>query len=424
MQERSDLMDIHKPMRFYDTNILLNLHKKVFDESFYISHMTILELNRIKDCKDKDAEVKFKAREITRLLYDHKDKYEVIFSSKDDCTKLGFDIQDVEGAENDTLILIAACKANLENPVEFFTDDRLLALRAEQAGLVVKSSKDIIGDEEEYIGYKEIYLSEDEEIVLFAHLDENKYNCLINEYLLVNNTDTKKEMLLKWDGNRYIEVGKKSLKSKSFDGIKPKDAYQKMVIDSIFNNQVTAISGKAGSGKTLLALACGMHLIDNDKYNRIVMLFNPTSVRGITKMGYYGGTMIEKSMQSFLGNVLISKFGGDRYIIDSLLNDNKLKLVSIADSRGMEITGKEVLVCTEFQNSNIDIAKLTLSRVAEGAKVILEGDFRSQTDDYSFEGNSNGLKRAIDILKGEDIFGYVDLKKVYRSKLADLVAKM
>ena len=68
--------------------------------------------------------------------------------------------------------------------------------------------------------------------------------------------------------------------------------------------------------------------------------------------------------------------------------------------------------------------KLCLSRASSGCKIIIEGDYNSQVDSYMFDGDANGMKRAINVLKGEKEFGYVHLPNVWRSKIAMLVDKL
>jgi predicted ribonuclease YlaK len=166
-----------------------------------------------------------------------------------------------------------------------------------------------------------------------------------------------------------------------------------------------------------------IHLIESGKYDRLVILFNPTKTRGSTEMGYYSGSLIEKAMSSSIGNILTTKFG-DRFAVDLLLQQNKIRLIPMSDCRGMEINDNEILFITECQNTSIDLLKLCLSRASQGCKIFLEGDYHTQVDDRCFENSNNGMKRAIDVLKGEDIFGYVELKNVYRSKIASLVEKL
>mgnify|MGYP000932170630 FL=1 len=73
---------------------------------------------------------------------------------------------------------------------------------------------------------------------------------------------------------------------------------------------------------------------------------------------------------------------------------------------------------------SIELMKICLSRCSQNAKIIIEGDYNSQVDNYAFENNNNGMKRAIEVLKGENIFGYVELQNVWRLKIASLVEKL
>lgn len=400
-------------MNYFDTSSLLLLQDKVFDEPFIINYTSITELENIKTSSHKDNEIKYKARNIVRLLNENIGKYKVSMLGKEECIKRQFDVT------NDNIILCGALLENTLSPIVFYTNDLLLRLMASGSGLSVGDIYNLIDDTDDYLGYKEVTLDNEEMAYLYEHLDENKFECLVNEYVVVNNS-----YFLKWDGNQYIEPTKKSLKTALFgDKIKPKDFYQRMVVDSIFNNMITCISGEAGSGKTLLSLICAMQLVETGKYERIVILFNPTSARGASQLGYYSGSMIDKAMQTSIGNILVSKIG-DKYLVDSLICQNKIKLISMADSRGLDISDNEILFVSEVQNTSVDLIKLCLTRASEGCKVIIEGDYKTQVDSTAFENNNNGMMKAIDILKGEDIFGYIKLKNVYRSKLAELASKM
>lgn len=125
-------------------------------------------------------------------------------------------------------------------------------------------------------------------------------------------------------------------------------------------------------------------------------------------------------MQNSIGNILNTKFG-DRLAVDMLIQQDKLRIVSMADARGMEIRDNEILYITECQNTSIDLLKLSLQRVSQDAKIIIEGDIFSQVDSFEFEGRKNGMRRSIEVLKGKPEFGYIELKNVWRSKIAEMV---
>lgn len=403
-----------KPKRFIDTCAALSLGDRILDEPFMISHVVISELESIKTSANKDQKTKYRARQLTRLLTANIGKYEVYMSGKEKAIELGFD------DSHDSIILAGAIEYRDMQPITFATDDLLLRLRAGEYGLDVIGSADILGEVDEYKGYKEVSMTDSDMADFYTHPDRNPFGCLVNEYLLIKNTSGEIVDKRRWTGEVFAELYKKNIKTLTFgDKIKPKDVYQLMAIDSIMNNTLTAITGAPGTGKTFIGLICATNLIESGKYDRIVALFNPTSVRGAAQMGYYSGSMVEKFCQSALGNILISKFGS-RYAVDDLIFQNKLRLVSMADQRGMEVASNEILWVSESQNTSTDLIKLSISRLAEGAKAIIEGDYECQVDNKAFENESNGLKRVIDVFKGNEIFGYVDLPNVYRSKIAQL----
>ena len=406
---------------FYDTNACLELQDKIFDSPFVISSKTLEEIEHIKTSDRKDADIKYKARRLIRLLDSNADKYQVAITYQDNNKVIEeFDLP----FSPDTSILSGAYVWNKTDPIIFVSDDvNCKVLGREIFGLTVKG---IHEDEiiESYSGFVEVVMTEEEMIYFYDHPKENNYQCITNQYILIKDIDDENQDVRRWDGTKFVDLFKKQLRTMAFgDKIKPKDAYQAMVIDSLMNNTMTTISGKAGSGKSLLSLLTAMYLIDSGKYDRLVILFNPTPTKGAFSMGFYKGDMIDKAMQNSIGEILSSKFG-DRFAVDMLISQGKLKLLSMADCRGTEIRDNEILYITEAQNTSVDLLKLCLSRASQGCKIIIEGDFNSQVDHFSFEGSKNGMKRAIDVLKGESIFGYVELQNVWRSKIAELAEKM
>lgn len=404
---------------FYDTNAILELQDKAFDKYFVISSISLQELESIKTSGKKDEETKYKARKILHLLDENKDKYDVVIYSA-----LMEDIIICNQMEvtPDTKI-IASCVHSREllpdgTDYVFITNDiscRMIA--SEVFGLTVGSID--TGNNEEYTGFIEKSLSNDDMAYFYEHLSENVYGLLRNQYLIVKNDKDEIVDSYRWNGEIHEPLFKKNVQSLYFDKLRSKDIYQACAIDSLMNCTITAITGKAGSGKSLLSLMCAMYLIEKGKYDRIVVMFNPTKTRGASDMGYYGGDFIQKAMQNSIGQILTTKFG-DRLAVDLLMSQNKLKLVSMADCRGMEIADNEILWITEGQNTSIDLIKLCLSRVSSGAKVFIEGDYMSQVDSYAFNGDNNGLRRMIDVFKGHEEFGYIQLQNVWRSKIAEL----
>lgn len=407
------------PIKFYDTNALLKLQSKAFEERFACSTKTLEEIEHIKESDKKDSEVKFKARQLIKLIDSNEGKYDVQIVTLNTYEVLNKFFLD---PTPDNLILASAYQYSQNNEIIFVSDDLCCkAISRNVFGLHTTGVKEV--DRTKYKGFMEKVMSDEEMSFFYNNSKTNIYDLNINEYLVVKDSNNNIVETYRWDGNSHLSLYKKSVKSVAFgDKIKPKDIYQSMVIDSIMNNQITAISGKAGSGKSLLSLVCAMHLIETGKYDKLVILHNPTPVRGAQQMGYYTGSAIEKAMQSNIGQVLTTKFG-NRLGVDMLIQQEKLKLVSMTDCRGMEILDNEILYITEAENTSVDLMKICLSRVSSDSKVIVEGDY-AQIDNPLFNNGNNGLLRIIEVLSNHDIFGYVQLQNVWRSKLAELTDLM
>ena len=97
----------------------------------------------------------------------------------------------------------------------------------------------------------------------------------------------------------------------------------------------------------------------------------------------------------------------------------------MSDIRGFDTTGmKAGIYITQAQNMSIELMKLALQRAGEDSTVILEGDTEAQVDLGAYAGMNNGLRRVCKIFKGQDIYGEVTLKNIYRSKIAMIANQM
>ena len=402
-------------MYFYDTCALLNMQGAAFESlPFAISEETLREIESIKTSASKDADVKYKARTVARLLVEHASEYEVVYTPTD---------RDTHGDERIRLDLLRATRLYSE-PIIFVTDDLACRLLASAQGVEsVIGSDTLLREADTYTGFK-IYECdrEEQQAYFYENLGVNTAECLVNQYVILKANDEYID-IYKWTGSEYAPLYNKTLKSTYLEDTKAKDVFQRAVIDSIMTNDMTCIGGPAGSGKSLLALAACLHLLKSTNYQRIVMLVNPTKAHGAADMGFYPGTSLEKLLSNFVGNMLSTKLG-DQYAVDVLLNHDKLRIISMADVRGMEIRKGEILYMSESQNTSVELMKLCLSRVGEGAKVVMEGDYQTQVDSWAYTGRRNGMKRVIDTFKGSTLFGYIELQNVWRSPLADMIMQM
>lgn len=403
---------------FYDTCSLLEGGKNCFDNNFSISVKTLEELEDIKT-SNKDEEIKFKARKISHYLEKYKDKYQVILYN-DNIKKIIKKNQLQES--NDNIILATAKYINSDL---VFSED--LNCRIIGSNFLQLNMTSFFTEEqkiEKYTGYKKVKMKESELIEFYNNLNVNKYNLLINQYLIIYTLDDMLESIYKWTGKEHSKVRTKKVKSVTLgEEISPKDEFQKCAIDSLFSNSITALSGMPGSGKTLLALSTALNLIDIKKYDRIIIMSNPVALRGAQEIGFLPGSAQDKILNGNLGNILTSKLG-DKYILDNLIQEERIRILNMADCRGFEVKKNEILYCTEIQNSSIDLMKIIISRAVDGSKIFMEGDYCTQVDSRFFSGKNNGLKRIIEVGKGDEIFGHIDLPVVYRGKMAELAMKL
>ena len=383
---------------FYDTCSLMHLQEEAFKEPFYISNVTLYELENIKESNFKDEETKYQARKLLKLLKEYREKYQVIQyqDSFDITTPIPFIPQNINSL-NDARIV--QCALNIKDDIIFVTDDNSCYGVANDAGLKVQDS---VGMEStEYQGFVEIKLTSDDEMAEFyesldkTKIPKNTYNLINNQYIILKDKD---------------------------DNII--DKYKWSAFDSLKHNQLTMLCGKAGTGKSLIALGFLFQQLERGEIDKIVIFCNTIATKGSAKLGYYPGSRTEKLLDSQIGNMLISKIGG-RYYVEELINKNRLVLLPISDIRGYDTTGMQAGVyIPEAQNLDIELMRLALQRIGSDSICILDGDYNAQVDLSLYAGNNNGLKRVSKVFKGKNFFGQVNLQKIYRSKIAEVADLM
>lgn len=225
------------------------------------------------------------------------------------------------------------------------------------------------------------------------------------------------QILRREEGGGVRPVREIRTKSQYFPSIKPLDEYQICAMDSLKNDDITVLTGHAGTGKTLLSLSFALSEIHSQHRRKLIIFVNPTKVRGSEELGFYSGDRIDKLLQNSIGAVLSSKLG-DSLVVDMLLQQNKIEIFPVSDIRGYEVHKDDILYITEAQNLTTDLVKLVVQRCVEGSKIILEGDPETQLDSWAFEGKNNGLRRIVEIFSGFPGFGHVNLPIIRRSRIA------
>lgn len=414
--------------KIYDTSSLLLLSEELFNtgEKIVVTSVTLQELENIKVSTNKDANIKYAARQLLRLLDEYPDKYicELYLSSYEKMlNKHNLEVT------NDTRILITAYQYKVNHPKEeviFCTND--LALKRIAEIFFPKQNITSIKEEEDtYAGYVDFYLDQAQMIDFYS--DPSKYGIglYINQYVNIYEKETSKCVdTLCWTKTGFRPLKYKDFTSKQLGEIKPykDDIYQAMVADSLLNNKITMVKGPAGTGKSLLSLGFLFSYLEKGKIEKIIIFCNTVATKGAAKLGYYPGRKDEKLLDSQIGNFLAAKLGG-KLAVEQLIDAEKLILLPMCDIRGYDSTGmKAGIYIPEAQNLDIQLLKLALQRTGEDSIFILDGDIKSQVDMVEYEGINNGMRRASKIFRGEDIYGEIELKLIHRSRIAAIADKM
>lgn len=409
-----------------DTNAILDLQDKMFEDNFCISSISLQEMENIKTSGRKDEETKYKARKALHLLDENKDKYEVVIYTT---AMENYIVEKQLEITPDTKI-IASCafsKGLLPQDTDFVfvTNDIACKMIASKIfGLEVES----VGEKEidEYKGFVEKSLSEEDMAYFYENLQDNTFGLLTNEYLVLKNDKNEVVDKFRWDGYEYQNVKFPTIKSNYFGSVKPYngDIYQQMVLNSLSNNQVTMVKGAAGTGKSYLAIGYLMWLLEKRKIEKIIVFCNTVATVNSAKLGYYPGTKDEKLIDSSIGNMLSAKLG-DSFGLEQMIGQGKIQLLPLSDIRGFDTNGMCAGVyITEAQNMDISLMKLALQRIGEDSICIIDGDYNAQVDLSQYAGNNNGMRRMSEVFRGQDFYGEIELQNIYRSRIAEIAEKM
>lgn len=409
-------------LKFYDTCVLLDYGEEIFKkgEKFFISNITLQEIENIKNSRTKDDNTKYKARVLAKLFLDNPNLYQVIIYKKHYLD----DLNSYE--ENNDLKIIACAYLGARDDVFFITSDISCYHIAKSLfpDMIVKFYKE---EKDEYLGYIIKDLDYNELADFYNNIflyNNNIYNLLINQYLLIKN-DGEIVDKYKWTEDGYKKVNYQKPVSKMLGGNGFKyDNVQQLGLDSLANNQITMLRGPAGSGKSCLAFNHMFSLLEKGTIDKIIVFCNTVATRGSAKLGFYPGSRTEKLLDSQIGNLLISKLG-DRLAVEKLIDDGQLILLPFSDIRGYDTTGMNAAIyISEAQNLDIELIKLALQRIGSDSICIIDGDDRTQVDLDMYAGNRNGMKRVSQVFRGHDFYGEVTLNKIHRSAIAELAQEL
>ncbi|MBU2647580.1 PhoH family protein [bacterium] len=212
-------------------------------------------------------------------------------------------------------------------------------------------------------------------------------------------------------------------------GIKPRNAEQTFALDALVDPEIklVSIAGKAGTGKTLLALAAGL---ETRKAYRQIYMARPIVPLSNKDLGYLPGDVkskLDPYMQPLYDNlgVIQNQFGeteAKNKNIKRFLEEDKLVISPLAYIRGRSLV-KVFFIVDEAQNLTPHEIKTIITRAGEGTKMIFTGDI-FQIDHPYLDSQSNGLSYLIERMQGQDIYAHINLEKGERSELAEIASNL
>lgn len=342
----------------------------------------------------------------------------------------------------DHRILATAIWVRDNNPDRFValvTKDINLRMKAKAAGMVAQDYlTDRVEENKVEFSQKEVQFIDSIPDDVMQELAYGKDNVI--DWRAVSKTRPSANQLYKFKWNshdgeivcaRYdADMDKIMLvRKREACGIKPRNDEQKFALDACLNRkiQLVSLTGGAGTGKTLLALASALEL--EKEFDQII-LSRPTVILGNQDIGFLPGDQKNKMspfLQPLMDNLNVIKAlyrpsSREYQHIEGLLKDEKLLITPLAYIRGRSL-GKAFFIIDEAQNLTPHEIKTIITRAGEGTKMVFTGDI-FQIDQPYLDQWSNGLTHLGEKMAGQKLFEHVFLKKGERSELSEIASKL
>ncbi|ABR50842.1 PhoH family protein [Alkaliphilus metalliredigens QYMF] len=344
---------------------------------------------------------------------------------------------------NDNRILAVALNLQLEKTekdgeVVLVSKDAIMRIKADALEI---SSQDYLHDkihlnEEIYHGYEELWV-EGELIdtfykrgyVMVEELQKalNGYALSYNEFILLKDRQgTGKSAIGKLKKEHHRVVGL-SFGEGSYWGIKGRNLEQRMALEALLDDDVSMVTltGKAGTGKTLLSLTAGLYKTNDEKRYQKLLITKPVIPVG-RDIGFLPGDKDQKlrpwvqpiydNLELILGTKALSSIG------DTIVAMNRIEIEALTYIRGRSVPN-QFIVIDEAQNLTKHEIKTIITRVGEGSKIVLMGD-TEQIDHPYLDEQCNGLTYVINRFRDQSVSAHIHFKKVERSTLAQLGAEI
>ena len=437
-----------KKIYVLDTSVYLTDYNSIFSFGNNDIYVPLVVLEELDNNKKRPNGVGANARGIIRTLDELRNRGNfqkgirirkgcgLVFTKAPDLTTLpsGYN---PEIADHQIIATALTLKHEFENrKVILVSNDINLRIKCDAIGVSAENynSENVIKKSSELYGGFAKLLVDDQivdrfysgENVYFYNAIDDKAELYPNQYvMLVSSSNEKKTAITRFiDENTEFKKIPQHQESDGW-GIAPKNKEQNCALDLLLDPRVPVVSliGKAGSGKTLCAIAAGLQQImgESSVYNRLIVS-RPVQPMG-KDIGYLPGTLEDK-MVPWLAPIqdnLRFLFGDDNLMLESYMDKRIIEVEALTYIRGRSIQNAYIII-DECQNLTRHEIKTILTRVGEGTKIVLTGDIE-QIDNVNIDETTNGLTYVIEKLKYFDITGHITFIKGERSKVATLCAK-
>lgn len=354
---------------------------------------------------------------------------------------LSKEIHDVFRDDNvDHRVLSAALDETKNNKnkqkIILISKDVNLRMKAKALGIPAEDyTTDRVTNVEELYSGKEVTENFDDDILQKLYqapfevpakpiIKKIKTDAVPNKYYIMRNNSRSVLTVLTHDLEKFKKIDKEIVY-----GIKPRNAEQTFAVNALCNPEIPLVSmtGKAGTGKTLLALASALQVRKNYRQIYIARPVVPLSNKDI---GYLPGDVESKLapyMQPLWDNLKViqdqfQETDKNYQLINNMIKEEKLVIEPLSYIRGRSLQ-RIYFIVDEAQNLTPHEIKTIITRAGEGAKVVLTGDIY-QIDHPYLDSQSNGLSYLIEHFMGQKLYAHVNLEKGERSELAELASNL
>lgn len=432
-----------------DTNVLLQDPNSIYTFHQHEVVIPAVVLEEVDSKKRNMDEIGRNAREVSRImdkLRAHGKLHEGVRLANGGTLRVELNHRSFAKLEevflertNDNRILAVALNLHREEmekqsskDVILVSKDMLMRIKADSLGLIAEDflSERAVNEDAIYNGFKEVYVNEDE-INLFFQTGELDLQQILteetksNEFIILKNRTNPSHSAIGMVRHKDGLLQKCRFQNEQAWGLRPRNAQQVMALELLLRRDIPLVTmvGKAGTGKTLLALAAGLMQIEDFGLYKKLLVARPVVPMG-KDLGYLPGEKEEKLrpwMQPIYDNLeylFDVKKPGE--LDDILSGIGSIQVEALTYIRGRSIPEQLILI-DEAQNLTKHEVKTILTRIGEGSKIVLLGDPHQIDHPYLDEYN-NGLVHVVEKFKNQKLSGHIKLVKGERSPLAQLAA--